>query len=175
MNVVLQNILRHVQDHQGGAPCKPAVLPISSISKMDDFNEIDENCYIDVVREYYYFFFLSIILHTRMHARILSHSFILLNKYIIMRFHYLYFYINLYFFFFFLKVKYLHYIGGFNLKKAINLCFKEALNDSLTLSFTWWGREKKQKSLYNARIIIAIYGIISFFFLFISITIIMYY
>ncbi|XP_070169517.1 uncharacterized protein [Polyergus mexicanus] len=53
-------------------------------------------------------------------------------------------------------VNYLSYIGGFNLKEAINLCFKEAIKDSLTPSFTWWGREE-ERSLYNARLTVAIY------------------
>lgn len=50
------------------------------------------------------------------------------------------------------------------MREAINLCMKEALKDSLTPSFTWWGREGGQRSLYNARIIIAIYGTIFFLF-----------
>ncbi|XP_072757498.1 uncharacterized protein [Anoplolepis gracilipes] len=53
-------------------------------------------------------------------------------------------------------VNYLSYIGGFNLKEAVNLCFKEAMEDSLTPSFTWWGREGG-RSLYNARLTVAIY------------------
>ncbi|XP_070169803.1 uncharacterized protein [Polyergus mexicanus] len=53
-------------------------------------------------------------------------------------------------------VNYLNYIGGFNLKESINLCFKETIKDSLTLLFTWWGREEGQ-SLYNARLTMAIY------------------
>lgn len=61
-------------------------------------------------------------------------------------------------------MNYFHYIGGFNLKEATNLCLKEALQDSLTLSFTWWGREE-QRPLYNTRIIIAIYGTNFFLFL----------
>ncbi|XP_070170698.1 uncharacterized protein [Polyergus mexicanus] len=53
-------------------------------------------------------------------------------------------------------VNYLNYIGGFNLKEAINLCFKETIKDSLTPLFTWWGREEG-RSLYNARLTMAIY------------------
>ncbi|XP_026827523.1 uncharacterized protein LOC113562388 isoform X3 [Ooceraea biroi] len=59
---------------------------------------------------------------------------------------------------FFDTVNYFRYIGGFNLKEAVNLCFKEALSDSLTPSYTWWGREEGQRPLYNARFIVAIYG-----------------
>ena len=58
-------------------------------------------------------------------------------------------------------MNYLRYIGGFNLKEAVNLCLKETLKDTVTPSFTWWGREKRegaQRPLYNARLIIAIYG-----------------
>jgi len=69
-------------------------------------------------------------------------------------------------------VNYLHYIGGFNLKEAVNLCLKEALKDSLTPSFTWWGREGEPRPLYNARIIVAIYGTSVFLFLHVNINII---
>jgi len=69
-------------------------------------------------------------------------------------------------------VNYLHYIGGFNLKEAVNLCLKEALKDSLTPSFTWWGREGGPRPLYNARIIVAIYGTSVFLFLHVDINII---
>lgn len=51
------------------------------------------------------------------------------------------------------------------MKEAINLCLKEAVKDSLTVSFTWWGREGGQRPLYNTRIIIAIYGMTFFHFL----------
>ncbi|XP_036138684.1 uncharacterized protein LOC118644367 [Monomorium pharaonis] len=57
-------------------------------------------------------------------------------------------------------VNYLCYIGGLNLKGTVNLCLKETLKDTVTASFTWWGREKRegvQRPLYNARLIIAIY------------------
>lgn len=54
----------------------------------------------------------------------------------------------------------MEYLGGYNLKEAINLCFKEAIIDSITPQFTWWGREKTQKALHNARITKAIYGMI---------------
>jgi len=50
MNSLLQNILKHVQD-SGGVPCKPAVLPISSLTEMDDFENGDNNCYTNVVSE----------------------------------------------------------------------------------------------------------------------------
>nr|XP_012214534.1 PREDICTED: uncharacterized protein LOC105667362 [Linepithema humile] len=58
-------------------------------------------------------------------------------------------------------VNYFKYIGGFNLKEAVNLCLKEGLQDSVTPSFTWWGREKDQRPLYNTRFVIAIYEAIS--------------
>jgi len=67
------------------------------------------------------------------------------------------------------------YIGSFNLKEAVNLCLKEALKDSLTPSFTWWGREGGSRPLYNARIIIAIYGTSVFLFLHVDINIIITY
>ncbi|GAB1867687.1 DUF4806 domain-containing protein [Camponotus japonicus] len=101
MNTVLEKVLKSIQDHRG-MPRKPAVLPISSLAEMDNFENIEENSYTDVVN-------------------------------------------------------YLHFIGGFNLKEAINLCFKESLKDSLTTSFTWWGREGGSKPLYNTRIMFAIY------------------
>lgn len=55
-------------------------------------------------------------------------------------------------------INYFHYIGGFNLKEAINLCLKESLQDSFTPSLTWWGREENQEPLYNARLTKAIYS-----------------
>ncbi|GAB1867451.1 DUF4806 domain-containing protein [Camponotus japonicus] len=54
-------------------------------------------------------------------------------------------------------VNYFQYIGGFHLKEAVNLCFKEGFADQLTRTFTWWGREEGQRPLYNARFIMAIY------------------
>lgn len=48
MNVLLQNIHKCVQD-QRGVPRKPAVFPISSLAEMDDFENMDENRYNDVV------------------------------------------------------------------------------------------------------------------------------
>ncbi|XP_025158025.1 uncharacterized protein LOC112589342 [Harpegnathos saltator] len=54
-------------------------------------------------------------------------------------------------------INYFTYIGGFNLKEAINLCFKEGMKDEITASFTWWGREGGPRSLYNTRLIMAIY------------------
>ncbi|XP_011859031.1 PREDICTED: uncharacterized protein LOC105556544, partial [Vollenhovia emeryi] len=106
INTLLQSILKCVQDNRG-VQRKPAILPISSLAEMDDFENIDDNGFTEVVN-------------------------------------------------------YFNYIGGFNLKEAINLCLKEALKDLLTPSFTWWGREGGQRPLYNARIIIAIYGMIFF-------------
>ncbi|XP_076674682.1 uncharacterized protein LOC143372424 [Andrena cerasifolii] len=53
-------------------------------------------------------------------------------------------------------VKYFEYVGGFDLKGAGKCCFKEALPDDLTLSFTWFGREGL-RSLYDTRIARAIF------------------
>ncbi|KAL6261895.1 hypothetical protein P5V15_006979 [Pogonomyrmex californicus] len=55
-------------------------------------------------------------------------------------------------------IKYFTYIGGFTLKEAISICFKEGIADLLVSSFTWWGREEGQRPLYNTRLITAIYG-----------------
>jgi len=44
-------------------------------------------------------------------------------------------------------VAYFRNIDGFNLKEAVNLCLKEGLKDSITPSFTWWGREGGQRGL----------------------------
>ncbi|XP_025163178.1 uncharacterized protein LOC105188866 [Harpegnathos saltator] len=54
-------------------------------------------------------------------------------------------------------IGYFNYIGGFNLKETVNLCFKEAITDDITSLFTWWGRHDGARPLYNARIILAIY------------------
>ncbi|XP_067210358.1 probable E3 ubiquitin-protein ligase DDB_G0283893 [Linepithema humile] len=54
-------------------------------------------------------------------------------------------------------VTYFGHIGGFHPKEAINLCFKEGIKDSITSSFTWWGRNQNHRSLYNARLTMAIY------------------
>lgn len=54
-------------------------------------------------------------------------------------------------------VSYFEHIRGYNLKEALNLCLKEALTDSVTRHFTWWGREGHQRPLYNARVTLAIY------------------
>ncbi|XP_076666027.1 uncharacterized protein LOC143367756 isoform X2 [Andrena cerasifolii] len=37
-------------------------------------------------------------------------------------------------------VQYFKYVGGFNLKAAVDFCMKEALIDDVTTSFTWFGR-----------------------------------
>lgn len=60
------------------------------------------------------------------------------------------------------QVDYLQFVGGFTAKEAINLCFKEVLKDETTTAFTWFGREEDSRSLYNTRIIKAIYGIVFF-------------
>lgn len=46
--MLLQNILKCIRD-QRGVPRKLAVFPISSLAEMDDFENIDENRYNDVV------------------------------------------------------------------------------------------------------------------------------
>lgn len=53
-------------------------------------------------------------------------------------------------------MNYFTYIGGYTLKEAVNLCLKESLKDSITVSLTWWGQGEKQP-LYNARLTMAIY------------------
>ncbi|XP_032690798.1 uncharacterized protein LOC116853729 isoform X2 [Odontomachus brunneus] len=55
-------------------------------------------------------------------------------------------------------VDYLQYIGGFTIKEAINLSFKEVIKDSLMMVYTWFGRERSSKPLYKTRIIMTIYG-----------------
>lgn len=57
------------------------------------------------------------------------------------------------------QVEYLQYVGGFTVKEAVNLAFKEVIKDSLTIAYTWFGREQGLRPLYNARLIMAIYGI----------------
>ncbi|XP_032690796.1 uncharacterized protein LOC116853729 isoform X1 [Odontomachus brunneus] len=54
-------------------------------------------------------------------------------------------------------VDYLQYIGGFTIKEAINLSFKEVIKDSLMMVYTWFGRERSSKPLYKTRIIMTIY------------------
>ncbi|XP_076675666.1 uncharacterized protein LOC143372914 [Andrena cerasifolii] len=53
-------------------------------------------------------------------------------------------------------VKYFEYVGGFDFKGAVKCCFKEALLDDLTSSFTWFGSEGL-RSLYDTRIARAIF------------------
>jgi len=36
-----------------------------------------------------------------------------------------------------------YYIGGFIMKKATNLCFKEGIADYLVLSFIFWGTQRR--------------------------------
>lgn len=50
MNTLLEKVLKCVKDHRS-VPRKPAVLPISSLAEMDDFENIDEDRYTDVVSE----------------------------------------------------------------------------------------------------------------------------
>ncbi|XP_036143205.1 uncharacterized protein LOC118645689 [Monomorium pharaonis] len=54
-------------------------------------------------------------------------------------------------------VSYFHHVGGFTLKEDINLCFKEAVKDCVTVKYTWFGRKEGVHPLYNTRIIMAIY------------------
>lgn len=49
-------------------------------------------------------------------------------------------------------------MGGFTVKEAINLSFKEGIKDNATAPFTWLGREENLQPLHNKRIIMAIYG-----------------
>ncbi|KAL0120434.1 hypothetical protein PUN28_008260 [Cardiocondyla obscurior] len=58
------------------------------------------------------------------------------------------------------SVNYFHYIGGFNLKEAVNLCVKESLHDSFAPLITWWDREEGKTALYNKRLTKAIYDAI---------------
>ncbi|GAB1869106.1 DUF4806 domain-containing protein [Camponotus japonicus] len=57
-------------------------------------------------------------------------------------------------------VNYLIFIGGFNAKESVNLCFKEIFQDSLMNLYTWFGREDNQRPLYNTRLVNAIYDAI---------------
>jgi len=49
-NTLLKSILKCVQNYRG-VPRKPAVLPVSSVEQMDEFENADEDCYTDVVSE----------------------------------------------------------------------------------------------------------------------------
>ncbi|KAM0735059.1 hypothetical protein ACS0PU_011172 [Formica fusca] len=53
-------------------------------------------------------------------------------------------------------VNYFRYIGGYNLREAVNISLKESLKDTIASSFTWLGREG-HRSLYDTRLIMAIY------------------
>lgn len=50
MNTLVENVLKCVKDRRN-VPRKSAVLPISSLAEMNDFGNIDENRYTDVVSE----------------------------------------------------------------------------------------------------------------------------
>ncbi|XP_036144755.1 uncharacterized protein LOC118646285 [Monomorium pharaonis] len=54
-------------------------------------------------------------------------------------------------------VEYLEYVGGFTIKEAINLSFKEVIKDSLTVAYTWFGSKQGPRPLYRTRIIMAVY------------------
>jgi len=49
-NTLLKSILKCIQDYRG-VPRKPAVLSISSVEEMDEFENADEDCYTDIVSE----------------------------------------------------------------------------------------------------------------------------
>lgn len=94
MNAVIEKVVKCVKDHRG-VPRKAAVLPISSLTAMDDFETIDENGYSDVVskkKKQYFLFTLSFsclsvrlsisLINTHACACAFSHSFIQLYIYI---------------------------------------------------------------------------------------------
>jgi len=78
-NTLLEDVLKSIQDHRG-VPQKPAILPISSLTEMNDFENIDENRYTNVVSEkenriIYLILYLSFSLfHTRTHAHARTHA-----------------------------------------------------------------------------------------------------
>lgn len=45
------------------------------------------------------------------------------------------------------QVDYLHYVDGFTVKEAVNLCFKEVMTDQMTTAFTWFGHEENSQPL----------------------------
>ncbi|XP_036139002.1 uncharacterized protein LOC118644490 [Monomorium pharaonis] len=53
-------------------------------------------------------------------------------------------------------VRYLEFLGGFHVKEVINIFLKEAIQDTLTLCFTWWGNERR-KSFSQTRIVRVIF------------------
>ena len=130
MNTLLMSIQKSIQaTHNAGQPTKPAVLPLSSVQEVDCFEDIDDDTYSKVASE---------------NEIILLFTFI----YII------YTYINLYSL---CLGKVFRIRGGYDLKGAVKCCFKEALPDDVTSSFTWFGREGL-RSLYDTRIARAIFG-----------------
>ncbi|XP_076652026.1 uncharacterized protein LOC143358624 [Halictus rubicundus] len=54
-------------------------------------------------------------------------------------------------------VSYLQYVGGYNLKEAVNLCFKEAFDDNLLVGYSWRGMEPDKLCLQDTEIIRAIH------------------
>ncbi|XP_020298619.1 uncharacterized protein LOC109862867 [Pseudomyrmex gracilis] len=58
-------------------------------------------------------------------------------------------------------VDYLKYVGGFTIKEAVNLSFKEAIKDSVMAIYTWFGREES-KPLCNTKIVTPIYKAVCF-------------
>ncbi|XP_034194870.2 uncharacterized protein LOC117611082 [Osmia lignaria lignaria] len=93
---------QHLLHQHHGIPSKPAFLPISSLARMTEFQNIDEDSYREVVN-------------------------------------------------------YLEYVGGFNLKEAVTLSFKETVSDCLLTSYSWLGREDNNLALCETRIVHAIH------------------
>nr|XP_034194689.1 uncharacterized protein LOC117610943 [Osmia lignaria] len=54
-------------------------------------------------------------------------------------------------------VNYLEYVGGFNLKEAVTLSFKETMSDCLLTSYSWLGREDNNLALCETKIVHAIH------------------
>lgn len=63
-------------------------------------------------------------------------------------------------------MEYLQYVGGFTVKEAINLSFKEVIKDNLTVAYTWFGCKQGPRPLYKTRILMAIFGMTLKFSLF---------
>lgn len=92
MNTLLQSIYKCVQDRKG-VPNKPAVLPISSLAEMDDFENMEENRFIDVVSEKKLFQFFLVILvspRVRTHPLIYPSPFLCPHLFIYPTLYYIY-------------------------------------------------------------------------------------
>lgn len=101
----LDKILMQQSNSRRHVPEKPAILPISSVTNVEEFETVNDEEYMKLVN-------------------------------------------------------YLIFIGGFNAKESIGLCVKEVFQDSLMISYTWFGREENQWPLYNTRLVKAIYDAI---------------